>query len=1168
MPNYYTEVTEDIIPGHLAYAEDINLIQDNIEAALAQMICDNFGDGYALSPEEGAFVLTPIGPNEQIDQFSHGELTWKSMSTIYVRQKITINKSSVEGIRVYLKNTSGANRIVHGELRTVETEYVDSDLAASYEVTIPANQTSGNYVDFLFNIHHLALDSYYLVLKYSDGISIRFDNAGGYNGSLATSVDGIQYAVEETDLWFEQKYATTQTYDVVDSTAVVHGEKTHNTDTHVTIPSRSSYGDRIDIVLLNKEGEFEVIQGDAVTSGKPTPPIDKVPFGHLEIAYVSVPKDNYSPLLIDQDDSLGKSRMRSHQERLRRLEKKTNWIFDRNSPERIKYNLTGSTYYDGSSSTGIDVITVGGVITGYRLSDSSVADHYWSFKDFGGNPPFPGMYENNNGISEFVNIDHTDHTDGICKLQKSSSLNLLFSTGRAPGSRLAIPRGVYASDPFYWKRKAMVYKNNARLSNYPGNTFFLDTTTRLSRITVDARHYRNAASVKMVLYRRHGPYIATSSSVFNLRNYPSGKYGIVRTAVLNFEFGDLSLPPGQYVWVLVVEPKYVKTPAEHWMDTIDYRGRVGNVIMFQGQYPAQIPARVQVKHQLAETMVYDVIATKDVLAPNGYIKSSMIDTGNGIGSISADINLQLPTNTYYRLLVTNDNGTTWQDMTSKYLTFPQSSGHQFIWKLEFYSNDGSSTPTLSYSSMKQFAIKISLGLVGGTPQTSGTLVTLPFCGDTILQQALPVGSSVDKFSHWEWLRTWCSKNAGDITIDIEATDDVGAGWTNIKTGIELEDLYHGSVDYSNYEGSYEEDEYNYYCDLNEEIILQDERYIDRCEEAWAEIPDDAYLSHTVDTGVGKFQEGLQSTKTTFSNYTGDTGQEEVFMSKSLGGVNLSNFNSIKLWVLTDIADGLEAGDTQFCIGTSAKCATGEYHNLPSFEKDVWKQVTISPQNPQNLTNILSIGLKRPTTGDEWDEESIWVDAVVGHTSSIGTIDECETGFTSAQSTNVVITQSGTKQSGTYSTQMEVKASAGVGLVAYKTISTPLDLSQYQQIRLYFRSVGGAVSSKDFEMVFGSNSSCTNIIGDGYYLPATTADTWQRVSFDLDSPENLSSVRSIGIRMLKDVTKTLLLDKIEGIKTTQHPFYQKCVRFRFNLTRTQGTDISPSVRKVGVIPIIE
>lgn len=1168
MPNYYTEVTEDIVAGHLAYAEDINLIQDNIEAAIAQMICDNFGDGYALSPEEGAFVLTPVGSNEQIDQYNHGELNWKSMSTVYVRQKIEIEKSSVEGIRVYLKNTSGANRIVHGELRTVETEYVDSDLISSYEVTVPASQTTGDYVDFLFNIHHLALEEYYIVLKYSDGIWIRYDNAGGYNGSLATSVDGIQYVVEETDLWFEHKYATTQTYDVVDGEAVVHGEKTHNTDTHVTIPSRSSYGDRIDIVLLNKDGEFNVIQGDAVTSGKPTPPTDKVPFGHLEIAYVTVPQDNYSPLLIDQEDSFGKSRMRSHQERLRRLEKKTDWIFTRNSPERIKYNLTGATYYDASNSSGVDAITVGGVVTGYRLSDSSVMDYYWSFKDFGGNPPFQGEYESNNGISQFVNIDHTDHTNGICKLQRSSSLEMLFSTWRAKGSRLTIPRGAYSSDPFYWKRKAMVYKNNARLSNYPGNTFFLNTTTRLHSIKVDARHYRNAAAVRMVLYRRHGAYIATSSNVFNLRNYPAGKYGIIKTEVFEFHFGDMSLPPGEYVWVLVVEPKYTKTKAETWIDTINYRGRQGNVIMFQGQYPAKIPTKVKVKHQLAETMIYDVLATKDVLASSGHIQSSMIDTTNGIGSISVDVNLQLPTNTYYRLYVTNDNGTTWQNMTSKYLTFPQSSGHQFMWKLELYSNDGSSTPILSYDSAKQFAIKFSLGLVGGTPRTSGTLVTLPFCGDTILQQALPVGSGVDKFSHWEWLRAWCSKNAGDITVDIEATDSTVTGWTNIKTGIELEDLYHGSVDYSNYEGSYEDDEYNYYCDLNEEIILQDEVYIDRCEEAWAETPDDDFLAHAVDSSEGKYQEGVQSTKTTFTDYTGDTGQEKVFMSKALNSLNFSRYNSIKAWILTDITDGLAEGDMQFCIGTSARCATGEYHDLPAFEKDVWKQVTISPQNPQALTNILSIGLKRPTVGTAWDEASIWVDAVVGYTSSIGTVDECESGFVSAQSSNVVITQSSTKMSGTYSTQMEVKSTAGVGLVAYKTMSTPLDLSQYEQIRLYFRSVGGAINSKDFEMVFGSNATCTNIIGSSYYLPATTADVWERVSFDLENPEDLSSVASIGIRMLNDVTKTIILDKIEGIKTTQHPFYQKCVRFRFNLTREQGTDISPIVRKVGVIPIVE
>jgi hypothetical protein len=49
-------------------------------------------------------------------------------------------------------------------------------------------------------------------------------------------------------------------------------------------------------------------------------------------------------------------------------------------------------------------------------------------------------------------------------------------------------------------------------------------------------------------------------------------------------------------------------------------------------------------------------------------------------------------------------------------------------------------------------------------------------------------------------------------------------------------------------------------------------------------------------------------------------------------------------------------------------------------------------------------------------------------------------------------------------------------------------------------------------------------------------------------------------MAVDKQLTFRIDKIEGLKTTKYPFYQKCVRFRFNLSRNQGTDLSPVCKK--------
>jgi hypothetical protein len=435
--------------------------------------------------------------------------------------------------------------------------------------------------------------------------------------------------------------------------AVIHGEKTQNLDTHVKIAERSLYGDRIDIVVMNKEGEFEVIQGDVSATGKPVAPEDSIPYGRLKIAYVTVPQDPYKNILLDQNDSLGKSRIRSHNERLRRLEKKTDWIFTYNAPERVKYNLTGSTFFDSANSQNVEPILAGSQTIGYRLASHAVNDYYWSFKDFSGNPPFEGEYENDNGISSFSEIDHTDHSSGILKLQKRTTTEVAYTSYKSKEQRT-----------YTGNRKILTYMNNKHQSEYPGNTFALTTPTRLKQINVDARFYRNAASVRLDLYRSGGIKVA-SSDTKNLRGYPSGEYNIINTEVFSFDFGEISLEPGTYFWLLIIEPKYWNQPAESWINTISYPGMWGELLVYQGRWPSN-PSGMGQKYRLAETMIFDIIAVKDVLAGEGQVVSSMIDTTDGVGSIAVDMNLNLPKNTLYELYVTNDNGTTWQRMQGKY----------------------------------------------------------------------------------------------------------------------------------------------------------------------------------------------------------------------------------------------------------------------------------------------------------------------------------------------------------------------------------------------------------------------------------------------------------------------------------------------------------------------
>lgn len=393
MTSYYHKVKGTLEPGQLAKSGDINLIQDSIDDMIKNVIKDNFGPGYILGSDENALKLSPT--TEKIDQqhnlFSEEDYTI-SFYHQYLKQSIDIEKSEIYKINCHLRNTSGSEVTVWGEIRNFKNEIISethTSLPTAYEQKFQE-------VSFIFNLKHLPIGRYYFCIRAinisntqvtDNNIELldesmfvaRYDKEGRYEQGLSTSYDGFNFTdtnddvdfidgeveyILNSDLCFTHYYAHEDgyTYTIQPGAAVVLGEKTLPIDTHITIDKSSGIGDRTDLVLLKPDGRLEIVQG-TVYQGEPYYPNSN---DGLKLAYITTYKytgtwqcincghinddlniicpncnQTYSPKLplLEQDDN-SFTRTRDVVERVRRLENKMNYVATRNAPTRIKYNCS------------------------------------------------------------------------------------------------------------------------------------------------------------------------------------------------------------------------------------------------------------------------------------------------------------------------------------------------------------------------------------------------------------------------------------------------------------------------------------------------------------------------------------------------------------------------------------------------------------------------------------------------------------------------------------------------------------------------------------------------------------------------------------------------------------------------------------------------------------
>jgi len=1002
MPGLYRDIP--INWGEIATSQDINEIQRMIAMAFAQEIVDNEGMAFVFDKEEDAFLMTPAIDNTLIDQENQNGINWKSIENVYLRQTINLKKSSIYKFYVYIRNMGNTDVSTTFEIREPSLTDDEGAILGTITLKIPEDPVGSLYT-IPFSIDHLPAGDYYFIVKRTNvpGIEIKYDTSGSYNHSLAESIDDYEYDEIEADLWFKIEYGNTSTFDIKGAIAQLGGEKVHNLDTHATVMPGSAYGDRIDIVCLTRDGYVDIISSDI--SRDPQEP--GIPFGYLPLGKVYVPQNvtDAREMKLDQDDSLGRYRLRSILERTRRLEKHLQYVIDYNTIERIKYTVKPcdiDEFKDDEKT--FNIICDNGY---YVLGGTETVKRIWTLRD-----------DDHIDVAKSATVDR-NYTEGTAQL----ILKTIVTPGRAETTTWL---GGVDRDPNERARPIMggdhivVWGGGSGAnfaSFYPGLYFYCWNEGPLTYGQLDIEFYRNVDYVYYVLFKvsddksieNRRPELVEISQPYQIAGNPKWRQDYTHYMGSNVQYqqGDVSPAPdgvfsgtkwitkGMYLMLLAMVPLNKSKAAECWTNTWLGKGyppegeRYANYTVYSGWYPmktivvdppnAQRLGIIENKRNnfvISGTLISHVAGeeettTYEYISP-GTLQSSAIHTNYGIATATVDVNLRLPENTYYKLEVSNDGGNKFFIVQGRKHTFTSQTGQDFIWRLTLYTNDKSKTPVVYYDPSKGFAIKAVLGLTGGNI-TDGCLVTEPFDGNQIIKDVLKL--TTNQFSHWQWASVFgygprnqieCEEEGRSIFVDIEASDN-GTDWIKKVSSLYLDDFYHGSIDYSNYVGSFEEDEYNYNLDVDFDTETNTVVIYDAVTPFTSYDTDSVTTSHTI-------IEGKDVSKISAST---SVGAYELLAFKNIDDLDLSEEKQLHFFFACNKAMG--EGNLELCLYKENLAAETnipepfEVHPLPQIEPSITRltQSVFKLTSPvSDLRDFKAIGVRMARLTDPESQEAV------------------------------------------------------------------------------------------------------------------------------------------------------------------------------------------------------
>jgi len=962
MVNYYTMISS-FIPGWTASARDMNAMQDNIGQSLDQLIIDGFGKKFVLSPEENAFLLSPVANANDaiIDQKNTNGDSWKSLEQLYLIQQIDTQKSSITNITLQFKNETNTSCNVTVKLSNGITQL--STIPFLKTVSIPVTPGTNEY-SLPINIDHLPAIPLFLTIERTNiaGISVLYDSTGGYNSSLAESDNDSVYNEIGADLWFKVGYGSATTFNINKSLAMMLGEKIQPLDTHITLDPGSNYGNRIDIVCLTPEGFYEAISGDV--ANVPEIPESEIPSSYLRLAKVYVPKNVNSALLMNvtQDDSLGAYRLRSHDERIRRLEKEANWMMVYNAPKRIKYNLIGDTFKDTSASIGI-ADTYDETVGGYTISDTVSKKQTWTLKD-------------NTGIDlTKTTLDHTDLTNGVAKLKKTTTSTKIKSQQHFPQD-MSDYRPVTEIGSFYHEITI------GKRSHYIGTFVYNKKGGLLMQTQVGHFWYKNASHVQIAVFEQSGSNLNLMEISDKRALSPHTMPNKNTSQVMTCEFsGTTWLDPGWYLLLVIFHPisgkngnttEYIFKPYRKDRNIVvptiaegahPYKDRSYDLLV-SGLYPPNKSIKINgnsgmysiEESQNGAPATLTLLTEKDgVQISSGVIQSNITETEFIINSVTMDVNISLPKGSSYKLEVSNDGGNNFYRMYGSNFQFPDN-GDKFVWRITMNPGSNNSSPQIKYSSSKGYAISATLATSGDN--NSGCLVTTSFDGNQVIQSALR--SDTNDFSHWEWLTVYANSPITEqdeidmgktLRVNLENASTVDSNgrpvFKKIISDLRLSDMYHGSVDYSNYEAAYEDDEYNFYLDVDEDVMGKTVLLDSMSSTGTSSQDTQVVVSSLVDTVSDSAlnASSIQVNQLVMSNT--DTG---VLMYKQ-ENLDLSNYNYLSCLIKTNGI--LSQGELQLILSTTSdESGKIDAYNFPALKgTEGYVQVIFKLRNPILLTSV-------------------------------------------------------------------------------------------------------------------------------------------------------------------------------------------------------------------------
>lgn len=573
MSNWFQRVEAEqshLRAGLLAYVEDIHSIQDRAEDAMSSNTRDLHGKSHIIGSQEETFMMTPAEKikNQYIDQYnenscSEEDFRWIPIWEMYIRQKISINKTEIKNVFLKLRNLTDINVDVTFEITDISEDMIPLGIQT---IRLPKNTTEEEF-QISFDLDYIPVGDYYLVIKAinlntsdlspefgenelidwdSHPLAVLYDYRGNYNKSLKVSFTGDQYEpfdvttnqkeyFPEADLWFRTEYGGGYTYDVEPGIAQIDGEKVFSLQSHVSIDKGSDEGNRTDLVVLTKEGLYEVISSETwlIDADEVKPEVD---IGALEIAYLTIYQNDNKPIKIDQNDTQMITRKRSHHERLRRLEKQMEFSLDRNTPGRIKYNISGKDLQDTSNEANI-VLTTNA--KGEPVFTTTVVNEYtqlyhWAFKDFVA-PSKIAITSNMSSIEKQHAIDHNalidaniklglynNPTDGMFEKAGGCTFNNIAADYTVGQLKLAVEKEtpIYdtktiittnvsnndkAKKAYIVRRGAtMAYKTGGTISQWPAYAFTPTKDVTLSTWGLDAgtMEFKNMKNVKISIMTR------------------------------------------------------------------------------------------------------------------------------------------------------------------------------------------------------------------------------------------------------------------------------------------------------------------------------------------------------------------------------------------------------------------------------------------------------------------------------------------------------------------------------------------------------------------------------------------------------------------------------------------------------------------------------------------